>query len=161
MGLLEKEPANGAADGSPSDADADDGVYVLEDQIGFILRKAQQRHSVIFQEEIPGNLTSTQFAALVKLEEHAPCSQNYLGRLTAMDVATIKGVADRLKARGLVTSRPDPNDRRRTSLELSDDGRALLAEAKPAGFVITERTLDPLSPRERKTLAQLLSKIAE
>jgi len=30
------------------------------------------------------------------LTETGPCSQNLLGRLTAMDVATIKGVIDRL-----------------------------------------------------------------
>ncbi|MGF1625034.1 MAG: MarR family winged helix-turn-helix transcriptional regulator [Alphaproteobacteria bacterium] len=152
---------------APRDAaSADDGTapasaYRLEEQIGFILRKAQQRHTTIFQELIPGNLTATQFAALVKLAESGPCSQNHLGRLTAMDVATIKGVADRLKARGLVASTADPHDRRRTSLALTAAGRALLEAARPVAFVITERTLEPLTPRERATLQQLLAKIAE
>jgi DNA-binding MarR family transcriptional regulator len=154
-----------ATGSAPAEQRAGDGaeapVYQLEAQIGFILRKAQQRHTTIFQTLIPGNLTPTQFAALVKLEEEGPCSQNHLGRLTAMDVATIKGVADRLKARGLVESTPDPHDRRRMSLALTPAGRALLEEAKPVGFVITDRTLEPLTPPERETLRELLAKIAE
>ena len=74
-------------------------AYILEEQIGFILRQVWQRHATIFAREIGINLTPTQWAALAKLTETGPCSQNHLGRLTAMDVATIKGVIDRLTAR--------------------------------------------------------------
>ncbi len=56
--------------------------YRLEDQIGFILRKASQRHLSIFAELVP-DLTSMQFAALAKLFELGPVSQNGLGRETA------------------------------------------------------------------------------
>jgi len=87
--------------------------YVLEEQIGFILRQVWQRHATIFAREIGINLTPTQWAALAKLTETGPCSQNQLGRLTAMDVATIKGVIDRLTARGLTETSPDPEDGRR------------------------------------------------
>ena len=41
-------------------------------------------------------VTTTQFAALAKLAEQGPLSQNQLGRATAMDAATIKGVVGRL-----------------------------------------------------------------
>jgi hypothetical protein len=58
----------------------------------------------IFAKEIGINLTPTQWAALAKLTETGPCSQNQLGRLAAMDVATIKGVIDRLTARPDQTS---------------------------------------------------------
>src|SRR5947199_283590 len=82
--------------------------YILDEQIGFILRQVWQRHATIFAREIGINLTPTQWAALAKLTETGPCSQNLLGRLTAMDVATIKGVIDRLTARGLTETSPDP-----------------------------------------------------
>src|SRR5262244_3388493 len=87
--------------------------YVLDEQIGFILRQVWQRHTMIFAREIGINLTPTQWAALAKLAETGPCSQNQLGRLTAMDVATIKGVIDRLTARGLTETSSDPEDGRR------------------------------------------------
>ncbi len=97
--------------------------YVLEEQIGFILRQVWQRHATIFAREIGINLTPTQWAALAKLTETGPCSQNQLGRLTAMDVATIKGVIDRLTARGLTETSPDPEDGRRLLVSLTRAGQ--------------------------------------
>src|ERR1700760_2800376 len=96
--------------------------YILDDQIGFILRKVWQRHAAIFAREIGINLTPTQWAALAKLNETGPCSQNQLGRLTSMDVATIKGVIDRLSARGLTETSPDPEDGRRILVSLTRSG---------------------------------------
>ena len=87
--------------------------YILDEQIGFILRQVWQRHGTIFAREIGIDLTSAQWAALAKLSETGPCSQNLLGRLTAMDVATIKGVIDRLTKRGLTETSSDPDDGRR------------------------------------------------
>ena len=87
--------------------------YVLDDQVGFVLRQAQQRHTTIFATEMIEDLTPTQWAALAKLRELGACSQNHLGRRTAMDAATIKGVIDRLTARGFTATGPDPRDARR------------------------------------------------
>ena len=67
-------------------------TYILDEQIGFILRQVWQRHSAIFSRDIGTNLTPTQWAALSKLAETGPCSQNQLGRLIYLDAATIKGV---------------------------------------------------------------------
>jgi MarR family transcriptional regulator, lower aerobic nicotinate degradation pathway regulator len=133
--------------------------FILDSQIGFILRLASQRHTSIFQEMMSNRLTPTQFAALTRIAEVGTCSQNHLGRLTAMDVATIKGVIDRLAARGLVEMTPDPVDRRRTSITLSSKGRKLLPEVQRIGFLISEETLSPLSPNEQKTFLKLLSKL--
>jgi DNA-binding MarR family transcriptional regulator len=70
--------------------------YRLDDQVGFLLRVAMQRHTSIFMSRIIKGLTQTQFAALAKLREVGPCSQNQLGRLIYLDAATTKGVVDRL-----------------------------------------------------------------
>ena len=42
--------------------------YVLERQVGFVMRRAVQRHIAIFSALIP-EMTPTQFAALAKLCE--------------------------------------------------------------------------------------------
>ena len=140
--------------------DAHGDRYRLEEQVGFLLRKALQRHTVIFAEEMPLGLTPTQFAALSKLKEVGPCSQNRLGRIAAMDVATIKGVVDRLKARRLVVTTLDSTDRRRMLIDLTATGHEVVIEAQRAGTTITERTLETLSPRERASLLRLLAKIS-
>jgi DNA-binding MarR family transcriptional regulator len=133
--------------------------YVLQDQIGFILRKAHQRHLSIFAARI-GDLTPPQFAALAKLHDVGDTSQNQLGALVAMDAATIKGVIDRLKARGLVKLARHEVDKRRLVVGLTADGRAAIERLIPLARAATEETLAPLNQRERETLLKLLSKVA-
>ena len=136
-----------------------DPDYALEDQVGFMLRVASQRHANIFQSNIIGNLTPTQFSTIIRLAEVGKVSQNHLGRLTAMDVATIKGVVDRLKAKGLIQSEPDLIDKRRSVISLSPQGETLVTDLKRAGHQISEETLAPLNAKEQKTLLGLLRKI--
>jgi hypothetical protein len=58
--------------------------YLLDEQVGFLLRQATQRHTAIFAARMIEDLTPTQWAALARLSERGPCSQNLLGRCTAM-----------------------------------------------------------------------------
>ena len=134
-------------------------AYVLEEQIGFILRQVWQRHASIFAREFGINLTSAQWAALSKLTETGPCSQNHLGRLTAMDVATIKGVIDRLTARGLTETSADPQDGRRLLVSLTRAGQQMVEKMAPNALAITRETLAPLDAKERETLVALLSRM--
>ena len=133
--------------------------YILDEQIGFILRTVSQRHAAIFARDIGANLTPTQWAALSKLAESGPCSQNQLGRLTAMDVATIKGVIDRLSARGLTETSPDPEDGRRLLVSLTRAGQQLAEKVAPNALAISKETLAPLDAKERETLFALLNKL--
>ena len=69
--------------------------YQLDDQVGYKLRLASQRHLEIFSRHLP-DMTPTQFSILVRLRDVGEVSQNQLGRLVAMDAATTKGVISRL-----------------------------------------------------------------
>ena len=104
-------------------------------------------------------LTQPQFAAMAKLYEVGPCSQNHLGRLIFLDAATIKGVVDRLGARGFVTALADPEDRRRRAVALTDRGRKVTQAAMIVAAEITAVTLAPLTKEERRTLVRLLNKL--
>ncbi|MEB8385678.1 MarR family transcriptional regulator [Rhodobacteraceae bacterium KMM 6894] len=134
--------------------------YKLDQQVGYLLRLAIQRHSSLFQEVVPLGLTPTQFAALVKLAERGACSQNELGRRTAMDVATIKGVVERLRKKGLVEVNSDPNDKRRTMLSIPRSQTKIVPDLLDAGETISKLTLSPLSASEQKTFLRLLSKLS-
>lgn len=147
-------PANEDADVAASQPD-----YVLEEQVGFILRQATQRHTAIFAGAMVEELTPTQFTALVKLKAEGPCSQNRLGRLTAMDAATIKGVIDRLTKRGFTQAESDPGDGRRLVVALTPEGAAVLDRAINAARRITEATLAPLSALEQRRFLDLLKKL--
>jgi DNA-binding MarR family transcriptional regulator len=139
--------------------DVEPTPYRVDEQIGFILRKANQRHVAIFATRI-ADLTPPQFAALSKLNDVGETSQNQLGTLVAMDAATIKGVIDRLKARGLVDVTRHAGDKRRLMVGLTQEGRATVAQLTPLAEKISVETLAPLSPRERETLLKLLARIA-
>ena len=106
--------------------------YRLEDQVGFLLRRVNQRHLAVFAAVIP-EVTTTQLAAMAKLAELGPMSQNQLGRVTAMDAATIKGVVGRLVTRRLVVTVPSEEDRRRLIVDLTPEGRELFDGLRARG----------------------------
>jgi len=147
---------NDAPRGAPRRIDA---RYRLDEQVGFLLRKATQRHITIFSRAI-SDLTPPQFATLAKLHEVGATSQNQLGVLIATDAATIKGVIDRLKKRGLVQLGQDAGDKRRLVVSLTPEGRQAIGDLLHMGHQVSADTLAPLNAREAATLLKLLSKIS-
>ncbi len=135
------------------------GAFVLEDQVGFLLRAASQRNTVLFSTCMVDGLTRVQFTALAKLAELGSCSQNELGRLILMDRATIKDVVSRLRKRGLIRIQPDPNDRRQHLLGLTKLGQKTAERAITVAPTITEKMLERLSATERQQIVKLLRKI--
>lgn len=143
----------------PSLDAANEDRYVLNAQAGFLMRVAMQRHTSIFMSQMVEGLTQTQFAALAKLYEVGPSSQNHLGRHICLDAATIKGVVDRLSARGFVTALNDPNDRRRRAVALTKRGRQVTEDAMKIAAKITADTLAPLTADERRQIVALLERL--
>ena len=138
----------------PTDTD-----YVVDFQVGFLMRVAMQRHTSIFMANMIADLTQTQFAVMAKLHEVGPSSQNHLGRLVYLDAATIKGVVDRLGLRGFITTGADPTDRRRRAVSLTKEGAELMDAAIRVAAEISVKTLRPLTAEEQRTLVRLLKKI--
>lgn len=139
--------------------DPDD--YVLEDQVGHLLRRAHQRATAIFLDRIgDSGVTPPQFAALVKLRDMGEVSQNHLGRLTAMDPATSQGVIRRLSAKGLIGRAPDQGDRRRALWRLTDGGARLIDKLVGEAQAVSDRTLAPLGGAERRAFLDMLRRLA-
>jgi DNA-binding MarR family transcriptional regulator len=144
----------------PEQGAESEASYRLEQQVGFVLRRAHQRATDTFNTVMAGfDITPRQFAALAKLHDLGPTSQNQLGRLVAMDPATMFGVAGRLAKRGLVRQAIDPNDARLVILELTDEGRQIVEAMEARGVEVSQRTLAPLTPDEAETFLRLLGKM--
>lgn len=135
--------------------------YDLDRQVGFLLRRAHQRHTALFAERMPERLTPTQFSALARLREYGSTSQNRLGRDIAVDAATIKGVVDRLVSRGLVEVARDAEDGRRVVVSLSPAGTELVERCIPIAAEISEATLSPLATSRHDALLRGLAQLAE
>ena len=136
--------------------------YRLDASVGHLLRRAHQRYQATFLDAAAGlGLTGPQFAALLRLAETGRATQNHLGRLAAMDSATVQGVVRRLCARNLVRAAGDPLDRRTRVLTLTEEGHALLLAAQEAGRRANEALLAPLGEPERATLLALLQRLTD
>jgi DNA-binding MarR family transcriptional regulator len=136
--------------------------YNLEEQVGFLLRRAYQRASANLVDQIgPYDLTPPQFATLAKLYERGNLSQNLLGRLVAMEPANIRDVVLRLKRRRLVATERDPADARLVLVSLTPSGFSLTQKLLPVEMDATSKTLAPLNPSEREVLYDLLRRLAE
>ncbi|WGF87925.1 MarR family winged helix-turn-helix transcriptional regulator [Marinivivus vitaminiproducens] len=137
-------------------------AFRLDRQVSHILRRAHRRASALFADQFDGlNLTPTQFAILAKLHERREVSHNHLGRMTAMDPATVQGVIRRLLTRALIQQRSDPNDRRRVLLSLTDAGRAVVEQALPMARHSAELVVTSLKTEERQELVRLLRKLLD
>lgn len=135
--------------------------YVLEEQIGHLLRRAYQRHLALFQNIFGDDgPTAMQFAALHTLYTRGPLSQNLLGRLIAMDPPTVKGVVARLEARGWVTRGPDPNDARLKRVFLTEAALEALPGMIERARAVTAATLAPLSREDQARAMAVLRRMA-
>lgn len=160
--LYTNEKLGASSGGRPPDygATMSSPEYRLDDQVGFLLRRAHQRHTALFHQQMPDGLTPTQFAAMARLRERGALSQNLLGREIALDGATIKGVVDRLVVRGFVRVDPDPDDGRRSLVSLTPTGEEVAARCTPVALEISERTLAPVAAEEQPRLLALLEDLA-
>ena len=134
--------------------------YILDEQIGFILRQVWQRHATIFARDIGINLTPTQWAALAKLDRDRTVLAES-ARAADRDGCRHHQGRDRpaLTARGLTETSPDPEDGRRLLVSLTRAGQQMAEKAAPNALAITRETLAPLDAKERETLMALLNKL--
>jgi DNA-binding MarR family transcriptional regulator len=84
----------------------------------------------------PLGLTNGQFSLLMSLNRPEPPPMAPVAALLAMDRTTLTAALKPLARRGLVEILQDPSDRRSRRLKITEQGRALLAQAAP----IWERT---------------------
>jgi MarR family transcriptional regulator, lower aerobic nicotinate degradation pathway regulator len=134
--------------------------YRVEDQIGYLIRRAHQRASSIFEAVMREfSVTPVQYAVMCKLHDLGATSQNQVGRLVGVDPATMFGVARRLTTRGLVRPTADETDARLVLLTLTAEGIAVIEAMKSRGAEVTARTLEPLSPEEAATLLRLIARL--
>lgn len=139
----------------------DESKYDFKQQVGYLLRRAYQRHTAIFQQTVPeSRLTAGQFVVLLSVREHGPCEIPAILHHTGIDEASLRGIVERLKWRKLITAEHEPGDARRMVLSLTAEGREMLEQTVPHAQQITELTFGDLNPQERATLVSLLERMS-
>jgi MarR family transcriptional regulator, lower aerobic nicotinate degradation pathway regulator len=99
------------------------------------------------------------YSVLSALEEFGPASQAALGRRCGIDRSDMVALVHELAAAGRLERTPDPDDRRRNVVAITDAGREFLAELDRLLRDAQDDLLAPLSPPERAELARLLGTV--
>lgn len=134
-------------------------AVLLEDLPGHLFRRLHQLAVAQFTAEMKDGLTPIQWAALMATAQRPGLDQSTLSREIYIDTSTVAGVLDRLEVRGLIRRKPSVDDRRLRLLYVTDEGETLLKNATVAVLEMQERLLDPLSPKERGLLMDLMLKL--
>jgi DNA-binding MarR family transcriptional regulator len=127
---------------------------------GHLIRRAQQLAVAIFMEETNAfDVTPVQFAILNALIDDPGEDQITLSNRVAFDPATFGSVVGRIEAKGWVTRKADPDDKRRKLLWVTPEGQAMAVAMKRAVAKAQLRIVAPLTETERVQLSALLGKL--
>jgi DNA-binding MarR family transcriptional regulator len=104
-------------------------------------------------------LTPHHFGVLMTLDQAGAASHQQLSRAAGIDPRNAVPVIDKLAQRGLVRRQPDPTDRRRNTVTLTNAGRTTLKDLCRGGERVERQLLDCLTGPERARLHQVLLKL--
>jgi DNA-binding MarR family transcriptional regulator len=117
---------------------ASEDLLALDRQVCFALSVAARNVVAVYRPVLePLGLTHPQYLVMLALWEQEPLSVKALSGLLQLDPGTLSPLLKRLEATGLLRRERDAKDQRNLALALTDQGRALRAEAEkiPAGIV--------------------------
>jgi DNA-binding MarR family transcriptional regulator len=153
------------SDDRPSPAEIDRRLkeigYVLEDHNAHLVRLAHQRGTALFQKAFEGYaVTPTQVAVLATLLRYGDLPQNRIGKITAIDTATLSPLLKRLDSLGLTQRVVSEQDQRVNLIQLTPKGFDFTFEVLPISQAVSDELLAPLNQRDRKRFIELIKKIA-
>lgn len=105
------------------------------------------------------DLTIPEWRVMAVLGRFAPLSAGEVAERTAMDKVQVSRAVARLKRRRLLARATDGADRRRSSLSLSEAGRAIHRLIVPEARAIERALTDELSAADRASLDALLARL--
>jgi DNA-binding MarR family transcriptional regulator len=129
-------------------------------RLGYLLKHAgmllAERHDGALA---PWGTDARELAVLIVIDSYEPASQQQVAERLGVDRTTMVAMLDALEAKGLLSRRPDPQDRRRNVVELTAVGQDVLVAATAASDRAEADLLAPLSHDEAATLRDLLARV--
>jgi DNA-binding MarR family transcriptional regulator len=111
------------------------------------------------------NLVGIEYTVLISIRhlavENLDVSVSRVAEHLYLSGAFVTSVTNKLLKRGLIHKRPDPNDRRRVRLEVSEQGNALLAELAPIQRQVNDVQFGCLSTAEFLHLLDMIERLIE
>ncbi|GAB2585225.1 MarR family transcriptional regulator [Paractinoplanes abujensis] len=131
------------------------------DLLGYLLKHVNMQFTALTDAALKHlGIDSKDFGALRVLAGPEPASQLQVAQRLGIDRTTMVAILDTFERQGFVLRRPDPADRRRNIVELTEQGRQTFDAAETAYQEAENMFLAPLDPRAadqlRHTLRDLL-----
>lgn len=137
------------------------GIAALDERIPFLLSQLGSHVAGEFQRRMGKlGIQPRTFAVLMALASEDGQSQRQLSARLDIHRNAMVSVIDALEEDGLVKRMAHPEDRRAFAITLTDQARALLPDLDLAANDLENMVAAPLSTVERKTLRELLQRIA-
>lgn len=90
-----------------------------------------------------------------------PLSPTSIAERLIVTTASVTSLLDTLERRELVERRPDPTDRRRLLVVITDEGRALVDQFLPEVVALQTAVMEGLTEPQRRQLVTLLSVVGD
>jgi DNA-binding MarR family transcriptional regulator len=103
----------------------------------------------------------TEWRVIAVVGRYPGLSANAVAARTAMDKVAVSRAVARLLDRGLLQREMHGDDRRRSVLQLSEDGYRIYDEVVPLALDCERRLLEQLSEDERATLHALIDRLMQ
>jgi DNA-binding MarR family transcriptional regulator len=101
------------------------------------------------------------YGLLAALAESGPTSQADLGRRIALDRSDVTAAVTEMEGRRLLERMPDPVDRRRNLVRMTETGAAFLTTMERLAMEAQDALLEPLTAAERMHLLDMLERLVE
>ncbi|GAB3725943.1 MarR family transcriptional regulator [Amycolatopsis oliviviridis] len=140
--------------------DLGEDPLALERQVCFALSVASRSVIAIYRPLLePHGLTHPQYLVMLALWERGPQAVKDLSTALRAEPATLSPLLKRLETIGYVTRRRSAEDERLLTVELTESGRALRAEAEKIPYRVVEKLGMEVS--ELEALHKALTRVIE
>jgi len=136
----------------------DTATEQIEQQMTMLLRRVQRIHiSTASGGEM--DLDRSAYGILCRLADEGPQRLGLLATAFGLDPSTITRQVQALEKAGLVVRHADPDDRRASILDLTEEGKVTLAHTRAYRRERLEEVLADWPDHDREELARLLTKV--
>lgn len=133
---------------------------ILENSLGYAVKRAQVRCEESLIAVLPPDLSPTRMTALATIEANPGITQSALGVALHIAPPSVVKVVDILERLGLVQRQASSADRRVYALVLTDAGRAELQRCQAIVASSELQIASKLTKAERAMLIELLCRVA-
>ncbi|KRK98417.1 MarR family winged helix-turn-helix transcriptional regulator [Companilactobacillus futsaii] len=127
--------------------------------VGFVMRYSMVKKRIAakyLKEEDLNTFESILLGIVYKKKE---CSQDKIGEITLFDGASIARALKKLEDRGFVSRQPDPNNRRKKIVTITDAGQKLYDEVRKAFHKGNDAIFKDITSEEQTQLEKILIKV--